>query len=83
MWVSMHCTCPYRLEGMSINITKRSTCRNRYIGETKRSSKLRLVDQRGYIVSKHFDKARGAHYNLTGHSLENLKNHCIRTSQIQ
>ena len=51
----------------------KENCRNRYIGETKRSMKHRLADHRGYIVNKHVDKATGAHYNLPGHSLANLK----------
>ena len=51
----------------------KNNCHSRYIGETKRSLKHRLADHHGYIVKKHVDKATGAHYNLPGHSLANLK----------
>ena len=48
-------------------------CQMRYIGETKRTLKERLADHHGYIVSKDITKATGAHFNLPGHSLANLK----------
>ena len=51
----------------------KQNCINRYIGETKKSLNHRLAEYRGYIVNKHVDKATGAHYNLLGHSLANLK----------
>ena len=54
-------------------LCKKEKCKQVYIGETKRSMKHRLADHRGYIVNKHVDKATGAHYNLPGHSLANLK----------
>ena len=48
-------------------------CRQRYIGETKRPIKYQIADHRGYIVKKQLDKATGAHFNLPGHSLANMK----------
>jgi hypothetical protein len=48
-------------------------CKQRYIGETKRPIKYRIADHRGYIVNKQLDKATGAHFNLPGHSLANMK----------
>ena len=51
----------------------RDSCKERYIGESKRPLKPRLADQRGYIVNHHVNKATGAHYTQPGHSLENLR----------
>ena len=45
----------------------------RYIGETKRTLKDRLADHQGYIVNTDTTKATGAHFNLPGHNLSNLK----------
>ena len=51
----------------------KDNCKERYIGESKRSLKTRLADHRGYIVNHHVDKATGAHFNQPGHSLANLR----------
>ena len=51
----------------------KDNCKERYIGESKRSLKTRLADHRGYIVNHHVDKATGAHYNQPGHYLANLR----------
>ena len=51
----------------------KDNCKLRYIGESKRSIKYRIADHRGYIVNKYVDKATGAHFNLPGHSLNNMK----------
>ena len=48
-------------------------CREKYIGETKRTLRFRLAEHRGYVVNKHTDKATGAHFNSPGHSEANLK----------
>ena len=45
----------------------------RYIGETKRMLRNRLADHRGYIKNQDTDKVTGAHFNLPGHDLSNLK----------
>ena len=46
---------------------------NRYIGETGRMLRHRLADHRGYVTSKVTSKSTGAHFNLPGHSLANMK----------
>ena len=52
---------------------EKDSCRLRYIGESKRPIRNRIADHRGYIVNKHLDKATGAHFNLPGHSLANMR----------
>ena len=47
-------------------------CKQRYIGESKRSLKSRLADHRGYINKEQTDTATGAHFNQPGHSLSDL-----------
>ena len=51
----------------------KDNCRNIYIGETKRMLKFRLADHRGYVSSKDTDKATGAHFNMPGHALADLR----------
>ena len=46
---------------------------NIYIGETGKSLERRLANHRGYVVNNITDRATGAHFNLPGHSLANLK----------
>ena len=48
-------------------------CQQRSIVKSKQPLKYRLADHPGYIVNQHIDKATGAHYNLPGHSLANLR----------
>ena len=43
----------------------------RYIGETRRWLIYRLANHRGY--DQDFDKVTGAHFNLPGHALSNMK----------
>ena len=44
-----------------------------YIGETKIMLKSRLPDHHFYVSSKDTDKATGAHFNMPGHTLANLR----------
>ena len=55
-----------------IQCTKEN-CMKRYIGETGRLLKHRIADHRGYITSQVTSKATGAHWNLPGHSLAQMK----------
>ena len=48
-------------------------CKQRYIGTTGRQLKFRLDEHRGYIINQVTSKATGAHWNLPGHSLADLK----------
>ena len=50
-------------------ICLKENCRKVYIGETKRMLKYRLAYHRGYITNGVISQARGAHFNLPGHSL--------------
>ena len=52
---------------------EKDKCKDKYIGETKRTLRSRLADHRGYVNNKHTDKATGAHFNLPGHSVANMK----------
>lgn len=54
-------------------ICEKDKCKKVYIGETKRMLKFRLADHRGYVTNKVTHKATGAHFNLPGHSLADLK----------
>ena len=47
-------------------------CKQRYIGESKRSLKSRLADHRGYINKEKIETATGAHYNQPRHQLSDM-----------
>ena len=48
-------------------------CNKKYIGETKRKFKHRLADHRGYINNQVLSQPLGAHFNLPGHALADMK----------
>ena len=48
-------------------------CNQKYIGETKRTLRSRLAEHRGYVKNGHIDQATGAHFNMPGHNVTNLK----------
>ena len=52
---------------------QKDSCKPRYIGQTGRLLKHRLSDHRGYVINKVVSKATGAHYNLPGHSLADMR----------
>ena len=52
---------------------QKDRCQNRYIGETGRHFKFRLDEHRGYVNNQVLSQATGAHFNLPGHSLADLK----------
>ena len=52
---------------------QKENCKKRYIGSTGRQLKLRLGDHRGYILNQVTSRATGAHWNLPGHSLADLR----------
>ena len=52
---------------------QKENCTQRYIGESKRPIRNCIAVYWGYIVNKNLDKATGAHFNLPGHSLHNMK----------
>ena len=49
------------------------TCKQRYIGETKRMLKYRMADHQGYVSNGDTSTATGAHFNSPGHSLADMK----------
>ena len=51
----------------------KENCHQKYIGETGRILKHRKADHRGYILNQVQSRATGAHFNLPGHSLANMK----------
>ena len=52
---------------------QKEKCQKRYIGTTGRPLKCRLADHRGYITNQVLSRATGAHWNLPGHSLADLR----------
>ena len=58
----------------------KDNCKQRYVGETGRVFKFRLYEHRGYISNKDESQATGAHFNLPGHSLANMK--CTIIEQV-
>ena len=51
----------------------KEACKQRYIGETKRYFRKRMAEHRGYIQNKNLEQATGAHFNLPGHTVANMK----------
>ena len=51
----------------------KENCHQVYIGETKRMLQTRVADHRGYVSNRRTDKATGAHFNMPGHSLADLR----------
>ena len=56
-----------------IQCDKNNCTENRYIGETGRILKYRLFEHRDYVTNNVTSQATGAHFNLPGHSLANMK----------
>ena len=66
---------------------QKNNCKQRYIGSTGRELKHRLADHRGYIQNQVTSRATGAHWNLPGHSLADLRvsvlEQCKKKSRIR
>ena len=45
----------------------------KYVGTTGRQLKKRLAEHRSYIINQVTSKSTGAHWNLSGHSLDHQK----------
>ena len=58
---------------MLSNIGYKETCKQRYIGETKRSLVKRLSEHKGFISSLFPTKAKGIHFNKSGHSVDDVR----------
>ena len=48
-------------------------CKMQYIGETERSLQERFSEHKAYVMSRHLGKATGIHFNLSGHSVSDMK----------
>ena len=48
-------------------------CREQYVGETEKTLSQRFAQHRGYVRNKQLDKATGAHFNLPGHQMSDMK----------
>ena len=59
--------CVYMIE------CQKQYCKEKYIGETERELRERISEHRGYIHNKVKSQATGAHFNLPGHSLSDMK----------
>ena len=44
-----------------------------YVGESERSLQDRFSEHLGYVKNKHITKATGAHYNLPGHTVSDMR----------
>ena len=52
---------------------QKEKCGQKYIGQTGRIIKHRIADHRGYITNQVLARATGAHFNLPGHSLADMR----------
>ena len=48
-------------------------CNQRYVGETERELKERMKEHIGYAKNNIITNATGEHFNLPGHSFQNMK----------
>jgi hypothetical protein len=48
-------------------------CCEQYIGETTKTLAQRFSQHRGYVRNKGLTKATGAHFNLPGHTIADMK----------
>ena len=54
-------------------MSKKTYCKQKYIGETDRELREKISEHRGYIHNKKLTQATGAYFNLPGHSLSDMK----------
>ena len=48
-------------------------CKMQYIGESERSIQERFSEHKTYVASNQVSKATGAHFNLPGHSISEMR----------
>ena len=48
-------------------------CKLKYIGESERKFRDRILEHIGYVRCKRLNQATGSHFNLPGHGIENMK----------
>ena len=59
-------------EGNILYIIECNRCRLQFIGETGHALKERFSKHKGYVINKKLNQATGAHFNLPGHSVDNM-----------
>ena len=64
--------CETRYTVYMIQCTK-ERCYQQYIGETNRALKQRFSEHKRYADNKNLTQATGEHFNLPGHSRNNMK----------
>ena len=52
---------------------QKENCTKKYIGQSGRIIKFRIADHISYISNQVLAKATGAHFNLPGHSLADMR----------
>ena len=52
---------------------QKENCKKKYIGETERKFTKRVYEHIGYARNKVLSKITGYHFNLPGHSVEDMK----------
>ena len=52
---------------------QKETCKKRYVGFTTRQFKDRMCEHLGYVRNKVISESMGEHYNLPGHSKNDMK----------
>ena len=52
---------------------QKENCLQNYIGESERTLKDRISEHIGYIRNRKYNQATGHHFNLPGHSLDDMK----------
>ena len=50
----------------------KDNCRQSYVGESGRSLRQRFLNHKGYVENQTRSQATGLHFNLPGHSKNNL-----------
>ena len=68
--ITSHLTCQSSNVVYVITCTK---CNLQYVGETDRTLKDRFSEHKGYVRTKKVNQSTGAHFNLPGHSVDDMK----------
>ena len=51
----------------------KNNCKQQYVGESDRQFRTRMLEHINYVRNKNLKTATGYHFNLPGHSIENMK----------
>ena len=68
--ITSHLTCQSSNVVYIITCTK---CNLQYVGETDRTLKERFSEHKGYVRTKKVSQTTGAHFNLPGHSIDDMR----------